>query len=69
MNSDRLHHFQTSTLPIMSAKAFPHRGSLSNRPVSLQPPALGHPPGEGTVVRIPLQFTLGVPGQGRPEGP
>lgn len=48
MNSDRLHHFQTSTVRIMSAKAFPHRGSFSSMRVSLQPPTRGQPPREGT---------------------
>lgn len=54
MNSDRLHHFQTSTLCILSAKAFPQRGSFSSMRVSLQPPTRGHPPGEGTAMAMIL---------------
>lgn len=44
MNSDRLHHFQTATFCIISAKSFPQRGSLSSIPVSLQPHTWAHSP-------------------------
>lgn len=50
MNSDRLQRFHASSVRIMSAKAFPQSGSFSSMRVSLQPPAGGHPPGEGTAM-------------------
>lgn len=57
-NSDRLHHFQTSTFCIMSAKALPQRGSLSSIPVSLQPHTWAHSPREDDREEEDVQGTL-----------
>lgn len=59
-NSDRLHHFQASTSCILSAKAFPHRGSISSMSVSLQPTTGVHPPGERTAMSTPLLGGFGL---------
>lgn len=52
MNSERLHHFQTSTFIIFSAKVLPQRGSMANIRFSLQPPTGGDSPREERVVSI-----------------
>ena len=52
MNSERLHHFQTSTFFIFSAKVLPQRGSMANIRFSLQPPTGGDSPREERVVSI-----------------
>ena len=50
MNSDRLHHFQTSTFFIISAKVLPQRGSMASMRFSLQPLTGGHSPRGQTAV-------------------
>ena len=50
MNSDKLHHFQTSTFFILSAKVLPQCGSMASMRFSLQPPTGGHSPREETAV-------------------
>lgn len=50
MNSDKLHHFQTSTFFILSAKVWPQWGSMASMRFSLQPPTGGHSPREETAM-------------------